>query len=68
LEPLGELLVMDIDAVHNVVGDDAVTPSAGAGGDKLCCLYKKCNNKLLSKEQLSCAMASCKKNTCFHHY
>jgi hypothetical protein len=70
LEPLGELLVTDMDVQHDVAGDDAVTPSAGAGNDKLRCSYKKCSNKLLSKEQLPCVVASCKKKhtTCFHHY
>jgi hypothetical protein len=64
LEPLGELLVTDMDAV-DVAGDVAVTPFAGAGGDKLCCSYKKCNNQLLSKEQMPCSGHSFKKTSNF---
>jgi hypothetical protein len=73
-EPLGELLVTDMDEYHSdirvaaldVVGDVAGTPSTGAGGDKLCCSYKKCNRK----EQMPCSVQSCKiiHPTCFHHY
>jgi hypothetical protein len=39
--------------------------------DKLKCSYKKCYNQLATKEQLSCAVSSCKKSiyvACFHYY
>ena len=41
------------------------------GSEKLKCSYKKCNNLLATKEQLSCAVSSCSKKihaACFQHY
>jgi hypothetical protein len=77
-EPLDELLVTDRDEYHgdispaalDVDGDVAATPSAGAGSEKLCCSYKKCNNQLLSKKQMLALCRAVKKihPTCFHHY
>jgi hypothetical protein len=61
----------------NIVAPNSVDEGGNGGvndsaekGDKLCCSYKKCNNALATKEQIVCAVRSCKKNhlTCFHHY
>jgi hypothetical protein len=41
------------------------------GAEKLKCSYKKCNNQLATKEQLSYAVSSCSKKNhaaCFQHY
>ena len=43
----------------------------GNRAEKLKCSYKKCNNLLATKEQLSCAVSSCSKKihaACFQHY
>jgi hypothetical protein len=65
-DPLGELLVSDMDKVHDDVspaaldpnGNVADTPSAGTGADELHCSYKKCNYQLVTKEQIPCTVQS----------
>jgi hypothetical protein len=55
---------------EEMVDSDKKMPT-GNSFDKLKCSYKKCNNRLGTKEQLSCAVLSCKKKihaSCFHHY
>jgi hypothetical protein len=52
-------------------GDNNDVADSVDKGDKLCCSYKKCNNALATKEQIACAVTSCRKKihvTCFHHY
>jgi hypothetical protein len=74
-DQLGELLVSDMDKVHDdispgalndVNGDVADTPSAGTSADKLHCSYKKWNYQLATKEQIPCVVQSCKKKYTQH--
>jgi hypothetical protein len=51
--------------------EDEAPDGERASNHKLRCSYKKCNNKSAAKEQIPCAVTSCKKKihaACFHHY
>ncbi len=57
---------------QNSVNDSANDDVADSADkrDKLRCLYKKCNNALVTNEQIDCAVPTCRKKihvTCFHH-
>jgi hypothetical protein len=63
----------DVDAAaeNSNVEDENETPEndaveEGNGVEKLKCSYKKCNNKLSTKEQLVCAVSSCGKKFMLH--
>ncbi len=50
----------DNDAASEANGADVAVEEAN-GAKKLKCSYKKCNNQLATKEQLSCAVSLCSK-------
>ena len=66
----GEVLVGESLLLTSPPADDDALEAERESNKKLHCSYKKCNNKSATKEQINCAVSSCKKKhvACFHHY